>query len=361
MNAYHHLTEINNETLRCKAADATLDAALDDVLKRMSLMEMGQMKLQSQLNEANELRAKDVATIIQLKVDLESTRQSVAELTTAAARRDSMLNTMKLDVAESSRNADFAMSKARVLEEHVQRWLSEELRKKREAQEVARKQREEEERQRRAVEAARLEEERKRRVAEAEEQRRQAEAKAAKEEEDARMREQERLREEARKAHEEERRRAQERDRREAEAERQRREAEKADKARREFEKEEFLRKIREIAVLSRWDVYQKPHVEGELTFDNIVWPVVEQPADLSGLTQGAIDYFLFSKVHSPKRKRRPRFNEALLRWHPDKYALIESRVRPCDRPVVEQAFNDITVHLNNLRTMYALMSDDDN
>lgn len=324
------------------------------MLKRLSSLEIGQKKLQSQLNEANELRAKDAVTIVQLNNELAGARHSIEALTVAASRRDCMLNTMKLDVAESGKRADFALSKARALEEHVQRWLGEELRKKREAEEVARKEREEEERQRRAEEAARLKEERKRREAEAEEQRRQAEAEAARKAEEERVRKQERLKEEARKAEEDERRRAQERHRRE---ERQRREAEKAEKARREFEWEEFARKMREISVLSRWDAYQKPHVLGELTFANIVWPVLVQPLDLSGLTRGAIDYFLFSNIHSKERNPHQRFKDAMKRWHSDKYALIECRVKPSDRPIVKEAFHTISIHLNALNTMYAEMA----
>ncbi|VDC07702.1 unnamed protein product [Peniophora sp. CBMAI 1063] len=346
--------EINNESLRCNAAHASLDSALSDALKRITSVEMEQTKIQSQLKEANELRAKDVTTIIQLRTELSSAREVIAALSSAAVRRDSMLNTMKLDVAESSKRADFAMSKAKALEEHVQRWLGEELRKKREAEEAARQKREEEERRKQADEAARLEQKKKREAVEAEQRRREAEAREAEQaeqarlreearrEEEARVREEARLKEEARKAQDEKRRRAQEQSRRDAEAERQRK------------AEEELARSIREAPMLARWALYQAPHAQGELRFDNIVWPVFVQPTDLSGLTCGAIDYFLFSEIHSKEREPRQRFKDAIKRWHSDKYAAIESRVKSSHRAMVKQAFHDISVHLNALNARYS-------
>lgn len=202
-----------------------------------------------------------------------------------------------------------------------------------------------EERRKRAEEAVRLEKEKKRRAAEKEELRRQAEAKAAKEAEEAR------LKEEARKAEEEERRRAREQYEREAAAAEERKRAE---EAYREWEREERLKREREARILARWRLYEVPHIQGELTFKNIVWPVLVQPVDLSGLTRGAVDYFLFSEAHSKTRNTDQRMRDALKRWHPDKLALLESRVKPSDWLLIQQAFNDITVHLNALKSTYA-------
>ncbi|KZV73271.1 hypothetical protein PENSPDRAFT_303725 [Peniophora sp. CONT] len=294
-------------------------------------VEKAQMKLQSQLNEAVEHRAKDATTISDLKVELGRALQSIATMNTVAARRDSALNTMKLDVADALRRAENAERKANVLDRHVKRWLDEELRKKREAEEIERLKREAEEARRRAREEAEAEEARKKAQAEAEERRRQAEAKAAKDAEEAR------LKEEARKAEEE-------RQRREAGAERERT---RAKEERREKERKEKLQQ----ELLARWKLYEAPHSRGELRFDNIVWPVLVQPHDLTGLTRGAIDYFILSDLHSEGKSCRSRLNDALLRWHSDKYGLIESRVLPAERPLVKQAFHEITIHLNNLKS----------
>lgn len=317
--------EINNETLRHKEG-------IETILQRVSLLEAEQSKLKAHLDETAVQREKDTTSISELKADLGRAHISIASITSAADLQDSKLKTMKIDVAEALRRAQSAEDKLKILEGHVKRWLDEELRKKREAEEIERLKREAEEARRRAREEAEAEEARKKTEAEAEERRRQAEAKAAKEAEEAR------LKEEARKAEEE-------RQRREAEAEREHTRARE-----KRWEREGRERLQREL--LTRWKLYEAPHSRGELRFDNIVWPVLVQPQDLSGLTRGAIDYFILSDLHSEGKSRRSRLNDALLRWHSDKYGLIESRVLLlAQRPLVKQAFHEISIHLNNLKS----------
>lgn len=351
-------SEINNETLRCKDANAELAVAFETVLKRVSFLEIEHHKMKSQNDAATVQRAKDAGSLASLKAELGRANEIIASLSVAAARRDSMFNTMKLDIAESLRRAEAAERKANNLDVHVKRWLTEELSRKREAEAIERKKREAEERRKRE-EAARLEEERRKAAAEAYERWRQAQAKAAAEAEERRRQakaeeaEAARLKEEAKKAEDDARKRAQEQSQREANAERARR---KEEHARREKEQDDWARRERERQerkkgdqdILARWALYEAPLAD-HLTFETIVWPVLIPPVDISDLTLEAIRDFLFSKAHSDGKDNKQRLWDAFKRWHSDKCAAVKSRVADEDKPLIDQAFNDISVHLNDL------------
>ncbi|KZV73269.1 hypothetical protein PENSPDRAFT_682954 [Peniophora sp. CONT] len=260
-------------------------AELEAALKRMSSIELEHQELQSQLDKATMQGSKDADEIADLKAELGHAQESIAALTDVAARREIMLNTLERTASESLERANLAMSKLNALEDYVERWLGEDIRKKQDAEAAVRKKREEKEMRKRAQEAARLERER----TEKEEQRTRAEW---------------------------------------------------------------------EMSMLDRWGQYQEPDCQGELTFENIVWPVLIPPADLSGITEDAIECFLFSEIHSMNRKRHQRLNDAIKRWNPTRYAALEARVKPCDRNIVEQAFHAITMHLGALRDMRAQSAD---
>ena len=100
--------------------------------------------------------------------------------------------------------------------------------------------------------------------------------------------------------------------------------------------------------MVSRWALYEAPLAES-LTFETIVWPVLIPPVDVSDLTLAAIRDFLFSKAHSKDKDNKQRLREAFKRWHTDKCVAVKSRVPDAERPLVDEAFHIISVHLNDL------------
>ncbi|VDC01673.1 unnamed protein product [Peniophora sp. CBMAI 1063] len=353
--------EINNESLRAQNEAASIRNSLDDVLARLLTIESAHSELKSlhtnlrtqhnklksehaelktqhdglrsQLNnlqtehddlevryddletQHNEFQTRSEATTAQqaealnkATSHLQHAQSTIVSLQAMVSRQDSMLNTMKVDVAEATRRANFAIY-------HVQRWVDGEMR----AQQTA-----EEERQREM---------------EAERQRQEAE--------DAR------LREEARKAHDQARKEQQERNQREAQEEkararqeREKREKEQEERAEREREREK--RRNGDHNILSRWALYDAPLAES-LTFNTIIWPVLIAPVDPDDLTLSAIRDFLFSKAHSEKKDNKQRLWDAFKRWHSDKCATVKARVPDEEKPLIDEAFHVISIHLNEL------------
>ncbi|VDC07705.1 unnamed protein product [Peniophora sp. CBMAI 1063] len=356
-------SEINKETQRAKDDAASIRSTVAEALTRLSKMEKAHAELKTQHTQLEHQHAGLItqlcattanhnSAIKSLKADLDCAQKEVKALRSTALLHENMLMGTKASITESTKSADAAMRKAKGLEVHVQRWLDEETRKW--LDEEARKAREAEEKRKREEEQRRVEEQRKKAEAEAlrkaqaeaEERRRKAEAEAA------------RLREQAKKAEDEARKRAQEQSQREANAERERR---KEEQARREKEKQEWAkrekerqeRKRGEHDILARWALYEAPLLD-VLTFSTIIWPVLVQPVDLSDLTLAAIRDFLFSKAHSKDKDNKQRLRDAFKRWHSDKCSTVKSRVADEEKPLIEEAFHTISVHLNDLNAQFA-------
>lgn len=103
---------------------------------------------------------------------------------------------------------------------------------------------------------------------------------------------------------------------------------------------------------MNRWARYQAP-LGVNLTFNTIVWPVLVSPIDTSGLTLEAIRDFLLSDSHSDRRSHKRRLNDALLRWHSDKCAMVvRALAKPEDKQLVVDAFHEISIHLNHLKSL---------
>ncbi|VDC07703.1 unnamed protein product [Peniophora sp. CBMAI 1063] len=290
--------EINNETRRCRHENERLSDALQSMLNRVISAEMEQIKLHARMDEAIVQREKDMtATINELRIELASAIASLERSTTLSS---SKLTVMQLQLDECKAT--------------IGRWTANE---KRQAAEAARKKAEAEVRRRQEAE------EKARREKIEEEERRQKAARA-----DKVRKWKETL---ARWAREEE--------------------------ARRQKGWYQSAQEKHKEAMLARWEQYTTP-LGVELTFDTIIWPVLEGPkrlfgGEIPGLTLEAIRDFLLSDLHSKGRTPRQRLNDALLRWHSDKKTfVIEELADPKDEKLVSDAFHTISVHLNKLKSM---------
>ncbi|KZV73268.1 hypothetical protein PENSPDRAFT_574738 [Peniophora sp. CONT] len=106
--------------------------------------------------------------------------------------------------------------------------------------------------------------------------------------------------------------------------------------------------------MLNRWAQYQTTigRVGTNLTFNSIIWPVLIPPTNISGLTLDAIRAFLLSDLHSRGKTPKQRLNDALRRWHSDKRAaVINALANPEDEQLIVDAFHQISIHLNHLKS----------
>lgn len=100
---------------------------------------------------------------------------------------------------------------------------------------------------------------------------------------------------------------------------------------------------------------------QGGLRFSDIPWPVMRQPrngGDLSThLTKALISTFVLSPyrlaessstdLSDPRRLKKSRLREAMLRWHPDKFAKASLRPRVIPIPSDARTFTDFgTSHI---------------
>lgn len=246
------------------------------------------------MQEANAQREKDASTINELRTELTLARQSISSLERIATLSESRLNVIRMEHDE-----------IKPLLSTVKRWIANE-------QEATRK----------AAEA-----EARRRKEAAEKAQREKEERARREKEEAERREKEK---EARWWKD-----TQARWAREEQARIQRGWYQTAEEKRKE-------------AFLARWDQYTT-RLGVDLTFRTIIWPVLVTPSKPEDFTLGDIREFVLSKYHSVGKKDKHRVREALLRWAEDKREAVRSRVLPQDRSLVDRAFHNINVHLNDL------------
>jgi hypothetical protein len=106
--------------------------------------------------------------------------------------------------------------------------------------------------------------------------------------------------------------------------------------------------------ILDAWRTYETQWAEistssGPLTFQKIPWPVSLPPPNLSGLTPASIVMFLFSSLHSQGQSRKERVRSALLRWHPDRFRRLLSRVTEAEKSAVEEGVGIVARCLNDL------------
>ncbi|KDQ54569.1 hypothetical protein JAAARDRAFT_38252 [Jaapia argillacea MUCL 33604] len=105
--------------------------------------------------------------------------------------------------------------------------------------------------------------------------------------------------------------------------------------------------------VAQSWNTYEAlwnhlSHPSLHLSFAAISWPMHPQPKTPSDITALAVSDFLFSNPDSQDRTRKDKIKAALLRWHPDKFARVMSRVQESDRALVEEGVGIVVRHLND-------------
>lgn len=85
------------------------------------------------------------------------------------------------------------------------------------------------------------------------------------------------------------------------------------------------------------------------LSFATIPWPMVRIPSSPNRITLGAISLFLLSPFHSQGMTDKERVRNAQLRWHPDKFRRLLTRVRESERGMVEEAAGNVARYLNDM------------
>lgn len=129
------------------------------------------------------------------------------------------------------------------------------------------------------------------------------------------------------------------------------------DKARTEILRAEVRLQNEERAILTRWNTYEE-RWRKLLTSDDLVcwmdipWPVQDPPASIEQLTPAAISDFLFAplKVREASGTRKDKLRQALLRWHPDKLAMLISRVVDMEDGKVVEGINAVFRCLRELQ-----------
>ncbi|KAF9464997.1 hypothetical protein BDZ94DRAFT_1350855 [Collybia nuda] len=85
------------------------------------------------------------------------------------------------------------------------------------------------------------------------------------------------------------------------------------------------------------------------LTFSSIPWPLVDPPVNPEGITPTAIILFLLSPLHSQSQTRKDRLRSAQLRWHPDRFRRLMSRVKEEERAQVDEGVGIVARCLNDM------------
>jgi hypothetical protein len=96
------------------------------------------------------------------------------------------------------------------------------------------------------------------------------------------------------------------------------------------------------------WDALAKGP-SNSVSFSAIPWPTVIPPRSAEDITPPKIATFLFSSSHSTTQSRRDRIRNAQLRWHPDRFRRILSKVVEADRTKVDEAAGLVARCLNDL------------
>ncbi|KDQ54520.1 hypothetical protein JAAARDRAFT_160547 [Jaapia argillacea MUCL 33604] len=113
------------------------------------------------------------------------------------------------------------------------------------------------------------------------------------------------------------------------------------------------LAKVQRDVVPSAWRMHQCLWLyltsPSSLSFTSIPWPTYPQPTSPADITPTTICNLLLSRYHSDARCRKDRIREALLRWHPDKFARVLRRVKEEDRADVEEGVGIVVRCLNEL------------
>ncbi|KAH7925545.1 hypothetical protein BV22DRAFT_1128959 [Leucogyrophana mollusca] len=107
-------------------------------------------------------------------------------------------------------------------------------------------------------------------------------------------------------------------------------------------------------AMAEAWSAYESrwatlPTSSGPLTFQEIPWPLLVPPTSAEEICTEDIAAFVLSPVHSSSQSRKERIRTALLRWHPDRFRRLLSRIGDDEKAAVEGCVGSIARSLNEL------------
>ncbi|TFK20763.1 hypothetical protein FA15DRAFT_673164 [Coprinopsis marcescibilis] len=109
-----------------------------------------------------------------------------------------------------------------------------------------------------------------------------------------------------------------------------------------------------EKAVAEGWQRYEARWSElasstEPLDFDNMPWPLTFPPTRVQDITPAGISTFLLSPSHSESSSNKDRIRSAQLRWHPDRFRRLQSRIEEKDKAVVEEGVGIVARCLNDM------------
>jgi hypothetical protein len=120
-------------------------------------------------------------------------------------------------------------------------------------------------------------------------------------------------------------------------------------------ERDEKLRARRpERMSLELWEQYEARWAgitasSDPLKFSDIPWPITSPSPSLESMTIETIRLFFLSASHSKNLTRKERIRSAQLRWHPDRFQRLMSRVVEQDKTAVEACVGAIARCLNEM------------
>ena len=121
-------------------------------------------------------------------------------------------------------------------------------------------------------------------------------------------------------------------------------------------ERKERPVRLSDQEIASRWEKYEARWSEitsascsEELKFSNIPWPTISAARNAEDLSPAAIAAFLLSPAHSKQTSKKDRIRSAQLRWHPDRFRRLMTRVPEGEREEVEKAVGTVATVLNDM------------
>ena len=129
------------------------------------------------------------------------------------------------------------------------------------------------------------------------------------------------------------------------------------DMARTELLRAEIRLQEEEKATLARWNTYEQRwrkllSSDDLVSWSDIPWPIRDPPNSIVQLTPQNIAEFLFSPldVRGVTGTRKERVRQALLRWHPDKLALLMTRVIDSEDGDVVEGIHAVFMSLRDIQ-----------
>lgn len=131
------------------------------------------------------------------------------------------------------------------------------------------------------------------------------------------------------------------------------------DKARTEELRREIRLQDEERRIMEQWHAYETRlralQLSGDpITWEIIPWPVVVAPSSPLDLEPSVIADFIFAtfKVRGVSIAKKERLRTSFLRWHPDKFAALMSRVPEHEQDRVIEGVNAVFRSLRQLQDM---------